>query len=94
MWTATARMGGNRRARARRATAGGGRRGDCRRRFRGPRPDSFRGEGEEDAASLSAAFDLRGEGRNDDDELGTVAAMAELGRREGARREGAVGGKG
>ena len=47
---------------------GGGIRG-CRRRVERPLLDSAGGEGEKDTTGLSVRFDLRGEDRNDGDEL-------------------------
>ena len=52
-----------------------------------PRLDSTGEEGEEVEAELAVLFDPCGEGRDDGNELVTVAAMAELGSRERNERE-------
>ena len=50
-----------------------------------PRLDSVGEEEEKVEVELAVLFDPCGEGRDDGDELGTVAGMAELDRRERAR---------
>ena len=89
------RLGGNRRGQN--DGKAGGRRGKGTARFieeEASRHGTVGEEGEELEAELPVGFDLRGKDRDDGDELGSLAAMEELGRREGARREGAGGGNG
>ena len=69
------------------------RRNGCRRRFRRPRPDSLRGEGEEDAADLAAAFDLSGTAPGDGGEQRRATAEGEARERERLPRSGYFGRK-
>ena len=67
-----------------------GRRGEGtgrRRQIRGPRLDSFRGEGKKDAGQLPVRFDLLGKDRDVGCELSTAAARwSSVGAREGEKR--------